>query len=129
MPKTIESVTVTYTDGTSAVLTQGELRSPFAPGGKIILDAPKAPTGKEVAANPAAYEGTSFDFTLTAAVPSMFRGNRIPPTWKECWAAPPTEDYVNTFTSLAEEIFQNMLGARVNTDKLTSAQKARIGLS
>ena len=57
MPKTITSVQVTYSDGTSASLTQNEFTSPFAPGGKIVLDKPKYTNGPDIAADPGSFDG------------------------------------------------------------------------
>lgn len=123
MPKTIVSVQVNYDDGTSAVMTQGELRSPFAPGGKILLDAPKAATGPEVAANPGAYDGDPQDPTLTMA-PTFWDGAPVPP-------APPQHRMCDLFrmdADFARAIWRRNLGASLDESRLTAAQRKRCGL-
>lgn len=124
MPKTIVSVQVNYDDGTSAVMTQGELRSPFAPGGKIILDAPKAATGPEVAANPGAFDGDAQDPTLTMA-PTFWDGAPVPP-------APPLHRMCDLFRldpDLARDVWKRTLHAPLDESKFTTAQRKRCGLS
>lgn len=124
MPKAIVSVMVTYDDGTSAVMTQGELRSPFAPGGKIVLDAPKAATGPDIAANPGAFDGDpASDPTLTWA-PQFWEGNLMPPY-------PPMNRMCDMFRAdpdLARAVWRKNYGAPLDESKLTAAQRKRCGL-
>jgi hypothetical protein len=106
------------------------LTSPTMTGDhRIVLDAPRFPTGKEIADDPGKYDGTASDPTMTPYPPSMWRGNRIPPTWAECWKAPASEDFASQYTSVAEEIFATKLGAILNLSKLTAGQRGRLGLS
>lgn len=123
MPKTITSVQVNYDDGTSAIMTQGELRSPFAPGGKIVLDAPRAATGPEVAANPGFFDGDPQDPTLTMA-PTFWDGEPVPP-------APPQHRMCDLFRldpTLARAVWHRSLNAALDESKLTAAQRKRCGL-
>lgn len=123
MAKTIVSVSVNYEDGTSAVMTQGEIRSPFAPGGKIILDAPKAASGAEVAANPGAFDGDPQDPTL-AVGPTYWQSQAVAP-------APPQHrlcDIYRMNPEFAREVWRHNLGRDVDESKFSPAQKRRCGL-
>ena len=124
MAKTIVSVTVTYDDGTLAVMTQGELRSPFAPGGKIVLSAPKAPEGAEIAANPGAFDGDPASDPTLGHAPQFWEGSFLPPY-------PPSQlmcDMARADIELARVVWARQLGARLDESKLTAAQRKRCGL-
>jgi hypothetical protein len=124
MPKTITSVSVNYDDGTSAVLTQGELHSPFVPGGKIVLDAPKAVTGAELAANPAAFDGDTNDPT-TQWAPTYWEGSPVPPS-------PPKNTMADLFRAnpdFARLVWTSMYKHPLNESALSPAQKRRLGIA
>lgn len=104
------------------------LSSPTMPGDhKVILNAPKAPTPAEIAANPAAHDGDSFDPTLDATGTTWFDANG---------------DYHNlgiygTFAAffreeraLALEWFKwKHRGAELNLNALSAGQRQRLGLT
>jgi len=124
MPKTIISVQVTYSDGTSASLTQNEFTSPFAPGGKIVLDKPKYTNGPDIAADPGSFDGDpASDPTLTWA-PQFWEGNLMPPY-------PPMNRMCDMFRAdpdLARAVWRKNYGAPLDESKFTAAQRKRCGL-
>jgi hypothetical protein len=126
--KTIVSVqtTLTYDDGTSDSFTvqQGELRSPFAPGGKLILSAPASPTGAEIAANPGQYDGDPGSDPTLGWAPQYWDGAFLPPY-------PPGQrmcDMCRADPDLARAVWRKNLGAPLDESRLTAAQRKRCGL-
>jgi hypothetical protein len=85
----------------------------------LAKPAPKAPTGPEVAANPSAFDGTSWDPSLYG-LPLFFDGEQVRPTWAEEMKYAPEQ---------GRAILKAMLKAVLDETKLTVGQRKRLGLT
>lgn len=130
MPQ-LTKITLGFDDNTQQEISVGpQATTVETPFGVVSLSGgqPEPPKPAEIAANPGRFDGTLYDPTIGTNPPAFYCGIHIPPTWRECYEAPPTEDFVGKYPNLLVQYFSENMRCLFRIEKLTDRQKQRWGI-